>query len=58
MGPDVCDRPIDVLVHEDGILLVAPNGLSFAVTLRAAEESATRLLDAVRIERSALEQLA
>ncbi len=50
--PDVSDRPFDVIANEDGVLLVAPNGACFAVTVRAAEESAARLMDAVRSERA------
>lgn len=47
----ILDRPFDVLVMEEGLLVLAPNGASVTVTLRAAEESATRLLSAVRRER-------
>jgi hypothetical protein len=52
LGSDTCDKAIDVLAHEDGVLLIGPDGLSFAVTMRAAEESAARLLKAVEHERS------
>jgi len=50
--PAICDRALEVMPHEDGLLVTGPDGLCVAVTMRAAEESAVRLLAAVETERA------
>jgi hypothetical protein len=49
---DIRDTALSVMAHEDGLVLTAPGGETFAVTVRAAEESAARLLAAVATERA------
>jgi hypothetical protein len=44
---DLCDEPLEVVVTEEAVILIGPDGIALAMTPSAAAVSAERLRQAV-----------
>jgi hypothetical protein len=45
---DLCDTPLVVVVYRGAVILNGPGNVALAMTVEAAERSATRLADAIQ----------